>query len=719
MIKLVKIRNICKIKKVFIMIFLFSFIFLGLNPVTPGNMLQTEKIGENLLISPLTAEVHDPIFIVGNTELIAFCADNGKDGLSWATAYVIKDYEIDAEASGCAIEISDTTLFLIIQNCTVTNSEADNDAGIYLNNCTNVKITGCNSSFNPDYGIHLYDSHDCIISGNNLSNNDYGIRLAACSDNVISGNNASYNTERGILLDNGCYNNTISGNDVSKITNFGIELNTNCDNNTISGNNASNNVYGIYIEDSDNNIISENYASHNDYGIDLELECYNNIISGNNASDNSASGIQLKENCDNNTILENFALDNYDGIYINDQCDNNTILGNYVSYNDYGIELYVNCDNNIITGNNMSYNDEDGIFLYSFCENNTISNNFASHNIDNGIELYENCDNNIITGNNMSDNNYGIYLYINCDNNTLSGNDVSYNFRGLYFEENIEDNTIWMNYISNNSNYQGESDISSNWDNGTLGNYWGDFREKYPDATSSNGIWWDWEYEVDPGYNDTRPLVHPGFPEISSSANIDYMIGDEGNEISWTISDSTILDPTYWIYLDGVEIQTGSWNSGSIFSINVDGYSVGTYNYVLKCNDGTAWGWSEGQIVVNVNEVPKPVLITTSQTISTENITVEWSEVVGVDSYNVYVNGTLINSTDTLEQNIWLNESGTYIITVTATYGAEESEHSDTITIIVLLDDSKNNLFWYLFAGGWLLVAVFIGIAFVKVKMKK
>ena len=72
-----------------------------------------------------------------------------------------------------------------------------------------------------------------------------------------------------------------------------------------------------------------------------------------------------------------------------------------------------------------------------------------------------------------------------------------------------------------------------------------------------------------------------------------------------------------------------------------------------------------------------------------------------------------------MTQNSWLNESGTYLITVTAINGAEESVHSDAITIIVLIDDSNNNLFWYFFGGGWLLVAGFIGIAFVKVKMKK
>ncbi|MHA1511839.1 MAG: hypothetical protein ACTSRX_08985, partial [Promethearchaeota archaeon] len=267
---------------------------------------------------------------------------------------------------------------------------------------------------------------------------------------------------------------------------------------------------------------------------------------------------------------------------------------------------------------------------------------------------------------------------------------------------------------------QGLVDNPNNWDNGVLGNYWGDFVERYPDATSSNGIWWDSEYGVNATtYNDTRPLVHPGFPEIHSSGNVDYLIDDERNEISWTINDSTILDPTYWLYLDGVEIQNGSWSSGGIISIDVDDLTVGTYNYLLKCNDGTARGWSASQIIVSVAEIPKPVIITTSQTISTKNITVEWSEVVDVDSYNVYINGTLTYTTDNLTQNIWLNETGSYSISVTAVNGEEESEHSDAITIIVLIDDSNNNLFWYLFGGGWLLVAGFIGIAFVKVKMKK
>jgi hypothetical protein len=246
-----------------------------------------------------------------------------------------------------------------------------------------------------------------------------------------------------------------------------------------------------------------------------------------------------------------------------------------------------------------------------------------------------------------------------------------------------------------------------------LGNYWGDFEERYPGATSSNGIWWDCEYQVNiSSYNDTRPLVHPGFPEIDSSGNVDYWIHDEGNEISWTISDSTILDPTYWIYLDGVEIQTDSWDSGGIISIDVDGFSIGTYNYVLKCNDGTAWGWSESQIIISVAEIPKPVIITTSQTIYTKNITVEWSEVVGVDSYNVYINGTLTYTTDNLTQNIWLNETGSYSISVTAVNGEEESEHSDAIVIVVDIKSNVGIIFGSI--GGSVVVVGVVTFLFIK-----
>ena len=56
---------------------------------------------------------HAPISINGNVALDAFCAGNGTDGLSWATAYVIKDYAINGNGGDC-IDIASTNQYLII-----------------------------------------------------------------------------------------------------------------------------------------------------------------------------------------------------------------------------------------------------------------------------------------------------------------------------------------------------------------------------------------------------------------------------------------------------------------------------------------------------------------------------------------------------------------------------------------------------------------------------
>jgi len=603
MIKLTKNRNIGRIKKVLIMIFLFSFIFMGIASVSPGNMQNNEDIRENLLISPLTAEVHSKISIVGDTALDDFCDGNGTDGSSWANAHVIKDYEIDMGGSDNSIDIRDTTLYLIIKNCIVTNSDG---SGIYLDNCTNVKITGCNSSFNSYYGIYLRDSHDCIFTGNNFSNNDdFGFYFDNSNYTTILGNNISHNDEA-----------------------------------------------GIYLEESSNN-----------------------TLSGNNVSNNSVEGIFLYYFCDNNTISENNISNNSgEGIYLYNLCVNNTISGNNVSYNDNGIYLGVGSKDTSILGNDLSFN------------------------ADCGISLSEG------------------------DNTSIFGNNVSFNQNGINIGGKSQSCQIWMNFISNNSNYQGsESTLNSHWDNSTVGNYWGDYQDRYPDASAIGNIW-DTNYTIY-GFsnnNDTKPLVNVDpIIDLLPSNNVKYLLGETGHLISWTITDTYYMNPEYYIYHDDFLVEEGNWVSGDSVSLNVDGLDVGTYSFRIVVYDGTAWGKNENTIEVEVEVIPKPVIITISQTISTENITVEWSEVVGVDSYNVYINGTLTYPTDNLTQNIWLNESGTYLITVTAINGAEESEHSDAITIIVLIDDSNNNLFWYLFGGGWLLVAGFIGIAFVKVKMKK
>jgi len=58
-------------------------------------------------ITPNTSDVqlHPRITIIGNTHLDVFCFGNGTDGLTPSTAYILKDYMIDANYSGSAIQL--------------------------------------------------------------------------------------------------------------------------------------------------------------------------------------------------------------------------------------------------------------------------------------------------------------------------------------------------------------------------------------------------------------------------------------------------------------------------------------------------------------------------------------------------------------------------------------------------------------------------------------
>ena len=100
-------------------------------------------VGSNFSTSAQAAEedFHLPIYINGNAMLNDFCSGNGTAG-SYSNPHVIEDYIIDAEGTGSGINIRNTDLYLIIQNCTVTNSgTATFDAGLFFENCASIKKT--------------------------------------------------------------------------------------------------------------------------------------------------------------------------------------------------------------------------------------------------------------------------------------------------------------------------------------------------------------------------------------------------------------------------------------------------------------------------------------------------------------------------------------------------------------------------------------------------
>jgi len=217
--------------------------------------------------TPKTSIVHGPILINGNGELDAFCAGNGTDGLSWGTAHVIENLEIDAKPPSITngIELHVIDRYLIIRNCTIIiGGTGVGGSGIRLYTCDNIRIDNCtiegfegvsnlysgmgfdgsnniavvnctieycgqwslslrwcqrvNMSYNKIHdnsldGIYQVDSDWSIINNNTLTNNRYGINLNPDSDNNHVFYNCIENNELGNIKDDGS-NNNIHDNDV-------------------------------------------------------------------------------------------------------------------------------------------------------------------------------------------------------------------------------------------------------------------------------------------------------------------------------------------------------------------------------------------------------------------------------------------------------------------------------------------------------------------------
>ncbi|XOB40764.1 MAG: PKD domain-containing protein [Candidatus Nealsonbacteria bacterium] len=91
-------------------------------------------------------------------------------------------------------------------------------------------------------------------------------------------------------------------------------------------------------------------------------------------------------------------------------------------------------------------------------------------------------------------------------------------------------------------------------------------------------------------------------PILDSPQDIIYEEGTTDNTISWTATDNN--PDTYIIYRDGLEIDSGTWTSGVAITINVDGLTVGSYNYTIVVTDAfgnmvsdTVWVTVEDDII--------------------------------------------------------------------------------------------------------------------------
>jgi len=362
------------------------------------------------------------------------------------------------------------------------------------------KVSG-NTITNNTYGIAFYDfSSGNEVSDNYIAHNTQGVVYA--SDTVFRNNQFRNNdgaiSESSYTVNDIDTSNTVNGKPVyywvgqhdrtvpsdagwvvlkncSGITVQDLSLEGNADGvllcstngSTISGNVIANNLNGITLQGSSNNVVSDNsVAGNSEYGIYLDGASRDNNISGNRIEANGKDGVSV------------YAIGSSKG---------NMVSQNQITSNqENGISVNGAQDCKIV-GNNITVNRGSGVcFLYG-SSGNAVSENYIARN-GMGIQLSDAVENTITENTIIENNGWGIRLNGSQRNNVIHHNN--------FINNNVTDGlqvsipAVWI-FDPPGSIGDGPTLAPGNpnsWDDGKEGNYWSDYRTRYPNASSKGTV---------------------------------------------------------------------------------------------------------------------------------------------------------------------------------------------------------------------------------------
>lgn len=454
-------------------------------------------------------------------------------------------------------------LYTLTGNIDIYNPYVHVEAGIIVQR-DNIVIDGGGFSIKTKgfvySGIDLTGRRNVTVKNLQIIGFNVGIRFWDSSGNTISGNNIR-GSNYGLWIWNSSYN-TISGNKITANKDYGV-ISTFASNNIISENIIEENGYGIYFEHSSNNVLRGNNLNKNYQNIHISFQslsdCVHNIDASNMVGGKSVyywvnerdkivpsnAGYVGLINCTGITV-QNLKLSNNGQSILLVSTKDSSITNNILENNEYGIFLWhpqnINITRNriacyqlesfkaflsegirVLVSKNISITKNyitktgTGIFLSGSTQVVISSNNITS-NSNRGIEcVYSN--ENLICYNYIWNNTYAGINLVDSDENHIIGNTLIENNGWGARLSGADNNTFYHNNFINNKVTEGLQVSNpwhwgrpepNTWDNGKQGNYWSDYKSRYPNATEINGLGiGDTPFYINEVNIDRYPLIRP------------------------------------------------------------------------------------------------------------------------------------------------------------------------------------------------------------------
>ena len=416
-------------------------------------------------------------------------------------------------------------------------------------------------------------------------------------------------------------------------------------------------------------------------------------------------GIVIEPDIYNVIITDNIIQDNQGTIF--DFGCNTIISNNIIRNNSYGLGL--GGVNSIISHNLVENNNYPGVCLCNGAKNNVVSNNIIKNNggihydpyvnegvwCYSGICFYEDDGDNNVYQNNITGSDYGIFMKLeSCGNNNIYQNTIIENIVVIRVERGGKGNLFYQNNFVGNILINPIDWGDNQWDNGSVGNYWSDYKIRGGYDDDGDGIG-DIPYKIRPywrGNKDNYPLMKP-YGNItsynknsqSSSTRPSSYIPNSQNTMSVIPSTGiTVVDKTtISTFHDGNTLYVGGNGTGNYTKIQdaIDDASDGDTVYVY--DDSSPYYENIG-IDKSINLIGE-----NKETTVIDGGSSTWDFAIFLSAPSITICGFTVQCYSTYGKGIWVynatGEDGSYNNTI------YDNIIKDTKMFGIILESSSGN----------------------------